>query len=57
MDEEEGRIVADDDGRTAVTGLFVAGDIVNKAQQIVTAMAGGSRAAFAVNHDLLCGPP
>ena len=57
IDDEEGRVVADDDGRTEVPGLFVAGDILNKAQQIVTAMAGGLRAAVAVNHDLLAGPP
>jgi thioredoxin reductase len=56
IDEEEGRVVADDDGRTDVPGLFVAGDIVNKTQQIVTAMAGGHRTAIAVNHDLVCGP-
>jgi thioredoxin reductase len=56
FDEEEGRIIADDDGRTDVPGLFVAGDIVNKTQQIVTAMGGGHRTAIAVNHDLVCGP-
>jgi thioredoxin reductase len=52
-----GRIDADADGRTNVPGLFVAGDILNKAQEIATAVAGGMWAGIAANHDLVCGLP
>lgn len=54
---EAGRIDADADGRTGVPGLFVAGDILNKAQEVATAVAGGMWAAIAANHDLVCGIP
>ncbi len=54
---DEGRIEADPDGRTGVPGLFVAGDIVNRAQQVATAIGGGVWAGIAANHDLVCGPP
>jgi thioredoxin reductase (NADPH) len=54
---DEGRIDADPDGRTGVPGLFVAGDIVNRAQQVATAVGGGVWAGIAANHDLVCGPP
>ena len=54
---DEGRIEADPDGRTGVPGLFVAGDIVNRAQQVATAVGGGVWAGIAANHDLVCGPP
>jgi len=54
---EAGRIDADADGRTSVPGLFVAGDVLNKAQEIATAVAGGMWAGIAANHDLVCGPP
>lgn len=53
----DGRIEADADGRTAVPGLFVAGDILNRAQQVATAVAGGAWAGIAANHDLLLGAP
>jgi thioredoxin reductase len=53
----DGRIDADPDGRTGVPGLFVAGDIVNRAQQVATAVGGGVWAGIAANHDLVCGPP
>jgi thioredoxin reductase len=54
---DEGRIDADPDGRTGAPGLFVAGDIVNRAQQVATAVGGGVWAGIAANHDLVCGPP
>lgn len=53
----EERIDADADGRTGVQGLFVAGDILNRAQQVATAIGGGAWAGIAANHDLLLGPP
>lgn len=48
---------ADEDGRTSVTGLFVAGDSVNAVQNLATAVASGVRAGMAANYDLVCGPP
>jgi thioredoxin reductase len=54
---DRGRIDADADGRTTVPGLFVAGDLLNRAQQIATAVAGGAWAGIAANHDLVVGPP
>lgn len=54
---DSGRIDADADGRTGVPGLFVAGDLLNRAQQIATAIAGGAWTGIAANHDLVVGPP
>ncbi len=54
---ERGRIDADADGRTDVPGLFVAGDVLNAAQEVATAVAGGMWAGIAANHDLVCGLP
>ncbi|MFN3596465.1 MAG: NAD(P)/FAD-dependent oxidoreductase [Rubricoccaceae bacterium] len=48
---------ADEDGRTSVTGLFVAGDAVNTVQNVAMAIASGVRAGMAANYDLVCGPP
>lgn len=53
----DGRYVADADGRTDVPGVFVAGDVLNRTQQIATAVAGGAWAAIAANRDLVVGPP
>lgn len=53
----DGRYEADADGRTDVPGVFVAGDVLNRAQQIATAVAGGAWAGIAANHDLVVGPP
>ncbi len=53
----DGLVRVDHEGRTGVPGLFVVGDAANPVQEIATAAAGGARAAIAVNHDLICGPP
>ena len=46
--------VTDDVGRVAgVPGLYLAGDVTEKQHQVVLAAASGTRAAFALNHDLL----
>ena len=46
--DTEGRVEADEDGRTGIPGVFVAGDLRRKAlYQIVTACADGANAASA----------
>ncbi len=46
--------VTDDVGRVeGVPGLYLAGDVTERQHQVVLAAASGTRAAFALNHDLL----
>lgn len=48
-----GFVLADEDGRTSVPGIFVAGDLRAKAlRQIVTAAADGANAVFAIEQYL-----
>ena len=49
----EGRVQADALGRTAVPGVFVAGDAGPGMQSVVSAMASGALAGATLNHDLL----
>ena len=49
----DGRVEAELGGRTAVPGVFVAGDIVPGAQSVVSAMASGTLAGATLNHHLL----
>jgi thioredoxin reductase len=50
---ERGSIDADQFGRTTVPGLYAAGDISSPMPQVAGAIADGSRAAAAINDDLL----
>jgi thioredoxin reductase len=50
---EDGRVEADDAGRTPVPGILVAGDIGPSHQSVVAAMASGTLAGTTLNHDLL----
>ena len=43
----------DDDGRTAVPGLWLAGNVADLAAQVVVAAAAGFRAAVAINAALV----
>jgi thioredoxin reductase len=49
----DGRVEAELGGRTAVPGVFVAGDIGPGMQSVVSAMASGTLAGAMLNHDLL----
>jgi thioredoxin reductase len=46
-------IAADPTGRTAVSGVWVAGNIANDSLQLIGAAAGGVQAAAAINSDLI----
>ncbi len=46
---KHGNIVADDDGRTSVPGLFAGGDIATGAATVILAMGAGKRAARAID--------
>ncbi len=47
-------VLTDEVGRVeGVEGLYLAGDVTEKQHQVVLAAASGTRAAFALNHDLL----
>ena len=46
-------IAADATGLTEVPGVWVAGNVTNVAAQVITAAAGGTIAAAAVNADLI----
>jgi thioredoxin reductase len=50
---ERGGVDADAYGRTTVPGLYAAGDISSRMPQVAGAIADGSRAAAAINDDLL----
>jgi thioredoxin reductase len=49
---EAGRLAVDSLGRTAVEGVYAAGDLVATPQAVVHALATGQRAAVAVTRDL-----
>jgi thioredoxin reductase len=44
--------VTDEFGRTAVTGIYAAGDLVTPAPAVVQALASAQRAAVGVTRDL-----
>jgi thioredoxin reductase/SAM-dependent methyltransferase len=47
------QIPADADGATSVAGVWVAGNVADARAQVITAAAGGLRAAVAINMDLM----
>ncbi|MFB9417376.1 NAD(P)/FAD-dependent oxidoreductase [Nonomuraea rubra] len=49
---EDGWIVTDRTGRTSVSGVWAAGNVVDPRAQVITAAGMGSAAAFAINGDL-----
>jgi glutamate synthase (NADPH/NADH) small chain len=49
---EGGQLVVDDFGRTAVEGVYAAGDLVVNAPAVVQALASGQRAAVGITRDL-----
>ncbi len=49
--------VADDDGRVALPGLFLCGDVSAGTQNLASAIDEGTRVGIAVNHELIVGPP
>jgi thioredoxin reductase len=51
--DENGWVVADATGRTAVAGVWVAGNASNPRAQVITAAGEGSAAAIALNADLI----
>ena len=53
--DELGWVVADQTGRTSVSGVWVAGNAVNARAQVITAAGEGSAAAIAINADLVAG--
>jgi thioredoxin reductase len=50
--EEGGRLAVDSFGRTSISGIYAAGDLVVTAQAVVQALATGQRAAVAIAFDL-----
>ena len=46
---KHGNIIADDDGRTSVPGIFAGGDIATGAATVILAMGAGKRAARAID--------
>jgi len=51
--DEDGWPITNGDGRTSVTGLWVAGNVANPRAQVITAAGEGSAAAIAINADLV----
>jgi thioredoxin reductase len=50
---DKGSLQQDEDGRTGVRGVYVAGDASRDVQLAITAASEGARAAFAINKELL----
>jgi thioredoxin reductase len=50
---EFGVIQADEDGRTSVPGVFAVGDCGNRVQQVAVSVSQATRAAIALNNELL----
>jgi thioredoxin reductase len=51
--DPDGWVVADPTGKTSVSGVWVAGNVVDPRAQVITAAGAGSAAAIAVNADLV----
>lgn len=50
--DQRGRIVADENGRTSIPGVYAGGDIVLGAATVILAMGQGRTAARSINEDL-----
>jgi thioredoxin reductase len=51
--DEDGWPITHGDGRTSVSGVWVAGNVANPRAQVITAAGEGSAAAIAINADLV----
>jgi thioredoxin reductase len=51
--DDDGWVTTDATGRTSVTGLWGAGNVVDPRAQVITAAGAGSAAAIAINADLV----
>jgi thioredoxin reductase len=51
--DPDGWVAVDDTGRTSVSGVWAAGNVVDPRAQVITAAGAGSAAAIAVNADLV----
>ncbi|MDQ4037615.1 MAG: NAD(P)/FAD-dependent oxidoreductase [Actinomycetota bacterium] len=52
-DERSSWVKADEDGATSVAGVWAAGNLTDPSAQLLTAAESGSRAAIAINADLI----
>ncbi|MEM1348536.1 MAG: NAD(P)/FAD-dependent oxidoreductase [Myxococcota bacterium] len=52
---EQGYVVVDDFGATSVPGIWAAGDVTSRAQQVIEAAAQGAKVAVAINAALTMG--
>lgn len=50
---EDGLVVADEEGRSSVSGVYAAGDMTTLRQQVILAAAAGARTAAAITHDFI----
>jgi thioredoxin reductase len=50
---DKGGVACDEEGRTSITGVYVAGDVSRDVQLAIIAAAEGARAGLALNKDLL----
>lgn len=48
--DTDGLVLVDEHGQTSVPGVYAAGDLTRRIQQVILAAADGARAAFAINH-------
>ncbi|MFC4115697.1 NAD(P)/FAD-dependent oxidoreductase [Nonomuraea zeae] len=51
--DDSGWVVTDRSGRTSITGVWAAGNVIDPRAQVIAAAGMGSAAAFAINTDLL----
>jgi thioredoxin reductase len=51
--DDDGWVTTDPTGRTSVTGIWAAGNVVDPRAQVITAAGAGSAAAIALNGDLV----
>ncbi len=51
--DADGWVSVDNTGRTSVTGVWAAGNVVDPCAQVITAAGAGSAAAIALNADLV----
>jgi thioredoxin reductase len=51
--DADGWVIADPTGKTSVSGVWVAGNVVDPRAQVITAAGAGSAAAIAINADLV----
>jgi thioredoxin reductase len=50
---DDGTVRVNEDGKTSVSGVYAAGDMITRAHQVVLAAASGARAALAIQRELV----